>query len=190
MSISDGLYYFVFDVEKEGLAGSPFAFGAVLLDSGFNEIECFYQGTKPIYEMITKEEDMVFIRDVVAPVNPVTLESRMSLYAYCSRLLLSIKENYPNVRFFADVPFPCETDLLQNLDIYLMMGGSEKRVSQAVYPLLDIASMLFARGFAPEYSYARIRENEFPVHNALADARQSARVLKNIITNGSPYATP
>lgn len=44
------------------------------------------------------------------------------------------------------------------------------------YPLIDISSVLLARGIDPLGKQPRL-ESEEPAHNALNDARQSARLL-------------
>jgi len=56
------------------------------------------------------------------------------------------------------------------------------------YPLMDLAPLLFQAGLNPLDSFKRL-EDEEPAHHPLADARQSARILGELLTGCVPKKT-
>lgn len=75
----------------------------------------------------------------------------------------------------ADTPWPVEARFLN-----LVMDEHMRKFMDSPYPLLDIASMRAARGWDPLVIASRLPD-ELPVHDPLADARQSARQLWEVI---------
>jgi hypothetical protein len=73
----------------------------------------------------------------------------------------------------ADCPYPVESKFLLECvaDSHL-----RQRTDGSPYPLLDVASVLVAAGKDPTAQYDRLPD-EVPLHNPVADARQSARLL-------------
>ncbi len=73
----------------------------------------------------------------------------------------------------SDCPWPVEARFLsQCIDDNPRASENDN----GPYPMLDVASVLFARGKNPLGSGERL-PNELPIHHPLADARQSARIL-------------
>jgi hypothetical protein len=87
-----------------------------------------------------------------------SVDSLVNSFAETWRL---VKQNYNDVALMADCPFPVETNFL-------------RRATRAgeVYPLLDVNTLVYMYG---NPNFPRL-ESELPIHNPLADARQSYRI--------------
>ncbi len=72
----------------------------------------------------------------------------------------------------ADVPWPVEAQFLREC----VLLEPEENKWKGPYPLIDIASILLAKGMDPLAEYPRL-EGETPKHDPCCDARQSARLL-------------
>lgn len=72
----------------------------------------------------------------------------------------------------ADCMFPVESNFL----ISCVGQNTYQRAWDAPYPFIEISTLLLACGQEPTATYDRL-EDEKPQHNALADARQSARIM-------------
>lgn len=76
----------------------------------------------------------------------------------------------------ADCAWPVEARFL--LDC--IRDDPHTREWSGPYPLIDIGSVLLAKGMDPLKTYDRL-PNELPIHNPLNDARQSARMLRTAL---------
>lgn len=79
-----------------------------------------------------------------------------------------------------DVPFPVESNFI----MASIRNNPYEWEQCPVYPLIDVASMLFAHGYDPTASFERL-ESELPRHNPLNDARQSLRIMFSLL-KGEP----
>lgn len=77
-------------------------------------------------------------------------------------------------RLVSDCGWPVEANFLSACMV-------DDPTRKGPYPLLDLSSMLLTHGLDPLQSFGR-RDDELPEHNPLADARQSARVLGELLT--------
>ena len=75
----------------------------------------------------------------------------------------------------ADCCWPVEANFLAQC-----IADNKQRTGDGPYPLLDVSSFLVATGSDPLKQYPRL-PNELPAHNPLADARQSARLLRTCL---------
>lgn len=166
----------IFDVESVGLHGEGFAVGWVVLnDAGQTESQGHVY-CDPRKAVRGVPGDREWVEDHVVPgleafhiteVVDTPFQVREAFWkAYQAH-----KEEGP-VELWADCPWPVEANFLtETIDF--------KRVErnwQGPYPLLDVGVMLRAAGIDPMATFPRL-DHELPVHNALADARQSARLL-------------
>lgn len=162
--------YFVFDVESVGLHGEGFAVGFVVVDGYGSEIQHGLiacpsdnaQGTKASRDWVTKNvPESDWHCRCLAP-----SEVRGAFW----REYQSWKSR--GAILAADCSWPVEARFLAQC----VGDDFEAREWNGPYPLVDISSVLFAKGIDPLGKFER-KENELPEHNPLADARQSARLL-------------
>lgn len=169
----------VLDVESMGLYGDAFSYGIVIGDSNGNVIEEIYKYSEANYKYakcVGKKKDVDWIENNVKPhlgeSNSEEL-TRDFIYDW-----IDLNKRYPNIKLFADVPFPVETNFITlALETWVEFDSI---MEFSPYPLLDVTSFRLARNL-PDY-YERL-ENELPIHNALNDARQSYRGLVQVIGN-------
>lgn len=158
-------FFFVFDVESVGLHGEAFAVGICVVDQSGKEHAALlfgkrYQSCKGTFDSFE------WIRKTVPDFEFQTgdmLEGFWHSWWYWKQR---------GAVMAADVPWPVESAFLSRC----INANHSAREFSGPYPLIDVASVLFACGYDPLATYPRL-ENEVPQHNPLADARQSARLL-------------
>lgn len=164
--------FLVIDVESIGLHGEGFAVGAVTLDSGSGQITavceywcppCCCEGTALNRTWV--EENVTRSPWHISEGFPSSASMRAAFWD----LFLFYKKTGHVLA--ADCPWPVEANFLSRC---LVEAGSGD--FSGPYPFVDIASVLLAAGRDPLGSRERML-NELPAHNALNDARQSARLL-------------
>lgn len=185
-------HYFVFDVESVGLFGPPFAVGFVVVNKEGVEVDKggwwfdIFEAT--IIRMFRSswsftDDDIEWVKKNVLP--PVQIEGYNTIDPVdgLPELLMTswvawqnCKNLYDDIVMVADCPFPVETNFVKTM---LEVAG-KANMDHSPYPFLDVASMLLARNLDPMANYDRY-EDEKPVHNPLADARQSARLLMGVM---------
>jgi hypothetical protein len=161
-------HYFVFDVESVGLSGEGFQVGVVIIrEDGAILQEFCCQCSPSMAEGSPDGRSWVKENVPMLPHSTVhsTLDVRNAFWDFWEQM----QDTYPGIMMVADVPFPVETGFLHQClrDLYLR---------KSPYPLLDLTSMLVARGYDPYMNHDRL-PTELPKHHALMDARQSARLL-------------
>ncbi len=74
-----------------------------------------------------------------------------------------------------------ETETTESKPFWLFLGAIKWfAIGVFIGTVIDLASLLFAGGRNPTATLDR-RETELPVHDPLADAKQSARILTEIV---------
>jgi hypothetical protein len=146
--------WFVFDVESDGLHGEAFAYGFVVVDDTGADVE------------ITD----AWVREHVVPANPrATCGTRREVRLKFWDAWVRWKER--GAVMVADCAWPVEARFLAACVDDYPLG----RPRDGPYPLHDVATMRLAAGLDPLATEGRLL-NEMPIHNPLADARQSARL--------------
>lgn len=163
-------YYMVFDVESIGLQGPAFAFGYVILDNTFTEVASGIYMNKPNFTLCNPD-DVKWVKENV----PFITFSKRNIHEVFNEIWKYWKNK--NAYLFAECCFPVETNFLSECVRYYD--------SPSPYPLYDIASIRFAKGYDPLKEVSR-GPIELPKHNPLADARQSARLLKEALSCQAP----
>lgn len=157
---------FVFDVESVGLHGEGFAVGYVVLQDGKIIKEDLY--ACPIIEGLGFESDVAWCH------------ANIPELAYTHSDACGVRESFwlvwshwkdEGALMFAECAWPVEARFLEDC-----VGDDSAYLTNAPYPLHDIASIMLARGMDPMAKYDRLPD-ELPKHNPLCDARQSARLL-------------
>lgn len=160
--------WMVFDCESIGLHGETFAVGYVVVRGEGEELEsacwsCWpglargpYEGRQWVAENVpTLLPSHNYIKDV-----------RSSFWAAWLRW------NEKRAVLCADCSWPVEARFLAAC----VDDNLYARMWEGPYPLYDLASLRLAAGFDPLATEDRL-PHELPVHNPLADALQSARLL-------------
>lgn len=176
-----------FDVECRGLYGQTFAVG---FDLTTNAGRSIYSGIHccPFSDVDCEESKSyndAWIEENVLPHIPSpncftafgVREKFMAEVLSISRMAAKQGEDF---LFLADVPYPCEARFLMEC----WRDDPGKHGPLMPYPLLDLSSILLAKGYNPVYTFAR-RDNELPAHNPLCDARQASRIYHQLM-RGEP----
>lgn len=171
--------FFVIDVESIGLHGEAFAVAWVAVDGartvGEEVIACLPE------RAVGRRSHREWCAANIPPI-PAT-EPRPS----CVRDTFWIRWcEYKEQGYWlaADCCWPVEARFLAAcVDDHV-----GERTWEGPYPLIDIGSVLFAVGLDPLGTYQRF-PSELPVHDPLADARQSARLLLEAIAVGKEAAS-
>ena len=167
----DDELFFVFDVESIGLHGPAFAWGFVVVNGNGDELGQGY-GAMPYAVMNVADDnpDLIWVKENVLPaLYGVSTETFVGLVNKFWDNWLQWKER--GALMVSDCAWPVETNFLQ-----AVMGSVESARADGPYPLLDVSSVLLAKGKDPVGTFDR-KVGEMPAHNPLCDARQSARVL-------------
>lgn len=168
--MNDDQLFFVLDCESVGLHGECFAWGFVVVDRRGNEL---------VAERLAcdsglahgDEQGRAWIRAHVP----------MSVSAGGVRSLTALRTTFwwhwmrwkaEGSLLCADCAWPVEARFLAAC----VDDGPAARTWEGPYPLVDVASVRLAAGFDPLATVDRLLA-ELPVHDPLADARQSARLL-------------
>lgn len=165
-------YYMVFDVESLGLHGQAFSVGYVVIDLMGREYDSAHYYVSPIPVATDEHEDWDWIvKNVPRPESTARhCDSMKDMIDLFWSDWMKWKDQ--GALLAADVPWPVEAN-------FLRLCIAHDRISrkwQGPYPLLDVASVRFTKGLDPLATEIRL-SRELPVHNPLADARQSARLL-------------
>jgi hypothetical protein len=165
--------WMVFDCESIGLHGETFAVGYVVVDSKGKEYARSCWACYPD-EAKGNEEGRLWVKANIPP-----LERNRTGPKY-------VRDSFWNVYLYwrdngavlcADCAWPVEARFLATC----IDDDPSARTWNGPYPLYDLASIRLAAGFDPLATEDRL-PHELPVHNPLADALQSARLLIESLT--------
>jgi len=166
------MHTFTFDVESIGLHGEPYAVGYVVNDPAGNELFAKSLAVFP-HQAHGDADDREWVESNIPaiPISHDTLEAMLDEF-WADWLLWKEK----GALMFAECAWPVEAR-------FLSMCAARNWPSQkwnGPYPLHDVASVMLAKGMDPMAAYPRL-PNEEPKHDPLADARQSARLLREAL---------
>ena len=168
MHLLDATSFFVFDVESAGLYGEALSVGGGI----------YRVGRKPKFEFNVScglacsdgcAEDIKWVKANVPDCDRIDMSRVGMMDVFWERLTYAIRMEIPIV---CDCPYPVETSFLK----VCVDTKADPRKGEAPYPLYDLVSILAMAGWDPMKTYSR-QEDELPVHDPLADSRQSARLL-------------
>lgn len=165
--------YMVFDVESVGLHGEGFAVGWVVVDDLGIERSHGLISCDPIVACGITDKSEQAAREWLSKNIPplrVTHESLREMRTDFWKQWLMWRGK--GAVLVADCAWPVEARFLG----LCVSDDADAREWEGPYPLHDLASILLAAGFDPLAKFVR-KEDEFPEHNPLNDARQSARIL-------------
>lgn len=161
--------FYVFDVESVGLFGEGFAVGYTVVNESGKELDaaCF-SCLRKIDSYDAPESDKDWVTKNVPPLEKTHQRPEKMREDFWKSWKYWRGQGATMV---ADCLFPVESLFLVDC---IMENDTRKQTSP--YPLVDLNGVLLAKGFSPIETFERI-PGEFPYHNPLADARQSARIL-------------
>lgn len=159
------------DAETDGLYGQVLSIGAIVIDDKGNECEQFYMKQKIELSEIKDEwvkENVYFILGdgPECETEDALLEEFWKFY---------IEHSECNV--IADVPYPVECSLFHKC----VLKDEENRKWLAPFPLMDLSSMLFAKGIDPQADRKVLLNESIQQHNALEDVRMSIAIYEKYI---------
>ena len=169
--LGHGIPAMVFDVESIGLHGDGYAVGYVVIQDG-NEVESGMFAC-PASKANGADSDRLWVYEnipQIAPDSPDPLAVRENFW--CRWMEWKAK----GALLAADCAWPVEARFLAAC----VDASPDERRFSGPYPLVEISSVMMAVGQDPMKTHARL-ESEMPVHNPVADARQSARLLLEAI---------
>jgi len=171
--------FFVFDVESVGLFGDAFAVaGGVYLANGAAQSE--FRFACDLRQCAGPYEDRKWVEANV-PVLPVTCASPEVMRTAFWSAWDNAQARFPGIVMAAECAWPVEAGFL----ISCVKDDPFSRKFKGPYPLHEIASFMAAAGMDPMNTFER-RPSELPVHDPLADARQSARLLSEALAKIDP----
>lgn len=160
--------YMVFDVESIGLHGEGFAVGYVVVNSTGAEID---QGLYACPPHVAQGEQAGrdWVKANIPSIEPTFDWPSKVREAFWSKWIF-----WKNLGALlaADCAWPVESNFLEAC----VSQKPAEREWEGPYPLIDISSVIFAKGGNPLATHTRL-PTELPLHQPLADARQSARLL-------------
>lgn len=160
--------FMVFDVESIGLHGEGFAVAYVVVDSDGNKHEEDVFACPPD-RCYGTSKNRAWVAENIPPIQVTHAEPDDMRTAFWNRWL---SWRACGAVLVADCCWPVEARFLANC----VEEDIDSREWQGPYPLHDLASILLAVGKDPLATNERLPD-ELPVHDPLADARQSARLL-------------
>lgn len=197
-------YYFSFDVETVGLYGPPFAYGWCVVDEHGQEYDNSLKWfLHPYLEMGIEGSCLEDVSGGRAVRSPLDCSTQQDVQWVTENVLSHLPKNVIQARdvlglvldfwkdwrackarfesgnipltMVTDCPYPVESHFLRNAILASDVNPSDL-IKCSPYPVIDVASVLLARGWDPMGAYDR-RPNEEPAHNPLSDARQSVRLM-------------
>lgn len=170
--------FMVFDGEAVGLHGETFAVGYVVIEESGIELESGLL-CSPLETAHGQLDGHRWCEDNVVPALKHELPSTYAAKTYgCPR---DVREYFwrtwmrwktQGAILAAECAWPVETNFLSAC----VHDDMIVRKWNGPYPFLDVATIRLAAGLDPLETVERL-ELEKPIHNPLADARQSARLL-------------
>lgn len=161
--------FFIFDVESVGLHGEAFVVAGGIYINAVAQSE--FRFCCPIDAVEGDSDDREWVRKNVPNMDtthPYPEGVREAFWAEWEKA----KKGYRGITMAGECIWPVEAGFVAAC---IRQEIADRKWS-GPYPFHEIASIMLAAGMDPIATYER-EESEKPVHDPLADARQSARLL-------------
>jgi hypothetical protein len=168
--------FMVFDVESVGLHGQGYAVAYVLVDRAGVERDSACYACHPDRAEGSEDGRAWIAANVPEPQSGYNVKSPRGVRENFWRDWQSARER--GAVLAADCCWPVEARFLAAC----VDDDPEARRWEGPYPLHDVASVRLAAGLDPLGTVERL-PGELPIHDPLADARQSARLLIEALTS-------
>lgn len=166
--------YVFLDAETDGLYGKFLTVALVVVSEDGQEIEKAYYGICK-ENMIIKDS---WVKENVLPILG-TYENCLDEDELLEKTWDFWMKYSESAYAIADVPYPVEARLLESC----VRKNVEERKFKAPFPLLDLSSMLYAKGHDPLVERNKIIDETDLInlrHNALYDVELSIRIWKKL----------
>ena len=160
------MLYFCFDAETDGLYGEAFAIAAVVMDGHGELIDLFSKKciAPGVFDEWTRKNCLPYLDDME------NCKSRNLLISEFWDFYIKWKDRCISV---ADVPCPVEANLLRTC---VKIDEPDRRF-MAPFPLIDVASVLYAKGIDPLIDRLEFSGHNGDKHNPIDDAIASVKCL-------------
>lgn len=163
------------DAETNGLYGTFLSVAAIALDDNGEETDAFYGTLRNPEKYVTSE----WVRENVLPYlgDAVRADDYYDSEKELVEAFYSFYLQHRDSDVIADVPHPVESRLF----ISAAENDLEEREFQAPYPLMDLSSMLYAKGYDPLIERRSVVDcSDLRLHNSFDDVRMSIRIWKKL----------
>lgn len=168
------MYRFIVDVETDGLYGNLLTLAVLVSDQSGHIIEEFYAGLSAALADV--KEAWVREHVVAKAGNYQNFSSEQELLEIFWKLWLTYRGK--GAICFVDVAVPVEAAIWRKV----ILQNPSERAFLAPFPIIDLASLLFAKGYDPLVSRKQlVPEFSGQLHNALDDVRLTNAVLSEIL---------
>lgn len=159
------------DAETDGLYGQVISVAAIVVDEEYIECEHFYAKQKISLSELQDE----WVKEHVYPIlgeAPEYESEDALLEAFWGFYVM-----HPDCFVIVDVPYPVEASLFRKC----VEKDEKERRALAPFPLMDLSSMLYAKGIAPLEDREKLLGGKAQRHNALTDVRVCVELFKKYI---------
>ncbi len=167
---------FFVDAETDGLYGNFLSVAAIVLDDTGKEIADYYGTIKNPEKYVS----VPWVKDNVLPYLKDSVRSDDDYYDSEKELIeafYSFYREYADYDVIADVPVPVEARLF----IKAVENAIKEREFKAPFPLMDLSSMLYVKGYSPRVERRTIVDcSDLRLHNSFDDVRMSIRIWKKL----------
>lgn len=164
---------FFVDAESDGLYGGILSVAALVTNEENRELEHFYGAVDPARCRVTvpwvRENVVTYLAEAEAFYDSETA-LLTAFWAFWSR-------HREQAECIADVGYPVEAGLFTRC----VALDPKTRYYQGPYPLLDLATLLRARGIDPLRERASLCQVPLTAHNAMNDVRMTAELWHRYI---------
>lgn len=162
--------FFSFDAETDGLYGDVFAIGAVVMRPTGDIVDSFggVSNAQAVLSEWVRENSLPHLSDLIEyDSREALLEAFWSFYHKWRAHAVIV----------ADVPYPVEANLLRRC----VEKDLDGRMPEAPFPLIDVASILFAKGFDPLLDRMAFSGKNGRRHHPVDDAAASCLCLLKVL---------
>lgn len=170
------------DAETDGLYGDFLSVAAIVVDEEANEIDCFYKVVRCSAEDLQDEWTKANVLPIMR-IDELDSNDLVDNEATLMADFLDFYRKYNDAAIIADVTYPVECRLFEKIT---RMDMNDRKFI-APFPLMDLSSMLYARGIEPLKDREKLvgeSTTELIRHNALDDVRMSIIIWKKYIKGG------
>lgn len=167
--------FLVFDVESIGLHGEGFSVGYVVIQSNGETLQEGYFSC-PRSEAFGDLDDREWVRKNIPRIASADFASENPKVMRSEFWKIWIEWKQKGALLAADCNWPVEARFLSQC----VDDSKEERKWNGPYPFIDIGSVILGAGGDPLETFERL-PREIPAHDPLNDARQSARILVNVL---------
>lgn len=163
---------FFIDAETDGLYGSIISVAMLVADSNGNEIERLYIGIKKENLNLSNE----WVKENVLPIlgDYDEYENEEQILECVWSFWLKHRDNCYCI---GDVTYPVECRIFEKC----VSKDIENRKELAPFPLMDLSSMLYAKGIEPLTDRNELSCFTNLIHNAMADVENSLEIWRKYI---------